>query len=351
MQPSGSIRFKAIAAAVVVLTAVGIAPVATPSASAAIVPVEGCSLEGLPLVIDVDDSTLDPFDGGWYALADAEGNAVNHTQPLGTAAVGPVCILPVVDGALDSSQATWAFCTQTASTHAACVEGALTDRTPALDADQIALASWIIADEVFSDFFTTESLMQTQEIVECITAGAPVSIPGFADCDEIMEFLEFVALPNMVDDESTISVTASPTAGRFTVSSSMQILHLLASDETEFELCPGQSGAELMGDQLAVEQPGTAVEICTDGGPGTTLVASSLFPLIEVGSFVGHDGSTVDQPCAIFLTESSVGDVLLAQATSPSAPAPTPTPTTTTTTPSRRGASAARTPAPLSFAG
>ena len=45
-----SVRSKLIAGAVITLTALGVVPAAVPSASAAIVPVQGCTLDGAPVL-------------------------------------------------------------------------------------------------------------------------------------------------------------------------------------------------------------------------------------------------------------------------------------------------------------
>lgn len=41
------------------------------------------------------------------------GELINHEAQVGTEATTPVCVAPVVGGAIQADQATWAFCTQT----------------------------------------------------------------------------------------------------------------------------------------------------------------------------------------------------------------------------------------------
>ena len=350
MPTIASVRSKLIAGAVITLVAVGVVPATAPYAAAAIVPVQGCTFDGAPLVIDVEDTTLGPYEGGWYALFDATGTAIDHSEPLGTATASPVCVLPVVDGALDSSQATWAFCTQPSPAFSNCVEDQLTEATAPFDADAAALAAWVIGSQVDAGDFSTAALEETQAFVQCITSDTPLPIPDFGDCEDFQMLLEVLVLPNLVDGTTELSVAATSTPGQFTVTSTMQIVDVAAGGDAGVELCAGQGGAELMAGQLMVQEPGTPVQVCVvDGGPTPTLVASSLYPELELGSFVGFDGvSDTSQPCAVFLTETGVGDFLTAQATSSAAPTPAPAPPAT---PQRQGSGVARTPARLSFAG
>ncbi len=367
MRTSSGLLHRLLAAVAITLVALGVLPGAVPSASAAEIQVEGCELDGEPTEATVETDDLGPYEGGWYALVDMTGTPIDHSSPLGGLSTTPVCVLPVADGTLDSSQATWAFCTQPeapAPGHSPCVEDAMLPGTSPFTEEQNTLAAYIIAEQVASPFTTTEDLEETQDIVQCITAGVEPEILGLESCEEVIDLLTIAVIPNLVQDDSTLEVTASSTPNRFSVTSSLPNLVLRTNNGSDIALCPGQTGPEIVEfpPELEIEfayltaEPGTVVEVCTSGGDGgpTALGSSSMMPRLEIGSFIGAEGpSAAAEPCAIFLTDTTIGDYLVAAATSTVAPTTTTTttaptsPTTTTTTPSRQRVA----PKPLAFAG
>ncbi len=362
MRPTSKLAHRSIAAVSIGLVTLGVLPAAVPSASAAEIQVEGCELDGEPTEATVETDDLGPYDGGWYALVDMTGTPIDHSIPLGASATTPVCVLPVDGTTLDSSRATWAYCTQPetpAPGHSPCVEDAMLPGTSPFTADQNTLAAYIIAEQVASPWTTTENLQETQDMVLCITAGVEPDLPGPETCEELVDLLSLAVLPNLVRDDSTLEVTATSTANRFSITSSLPNLGLRTNNGSSIALCPGQSGAAVWPIPAFVVPgaasldlvPGTVVEVCTSGGDGsaTTLSASSIMGRFEIGSFIGATGpAPTTQPCAIFLTDTAFGERLVASATSAVAPVTTTTPSSPTaaTTTAPRAA-----PKSLVFAG
>lgn len=349
---------KAFVAAAVACVAFGVLSPPLASAAPVDVPLGACRLADAPTSLTIDDATLGPYEGGWYALVDMTGTPIDHTAFIGSGATTPVCVAPVVGGTIQAAQATWAFCTQPptlAPGYDECPEAPMSSATPTFTADERALAEWIVADFVEAGVVTPIALQDTQDRVLCITAdedSAPVP-----DCPAFRALLETNVLPNLVDDTSRISVAASGIPGHFTVSPSLGSLELTASGDAGIGLCSGSEPGVLSDHTLTFTTPGATADVCTLGGAApSTLRAASLFPRIRSGSYIAHPGTSfLSNPCAIFLTESAIGEVLSASATVPAPTTTTTTPTTPTTTPDASAGAAGNEPgsrpAALAFAG
>jgi hypothetical protein len=135
-------RHRLLAGAAVVVAGLGVTSV---PATAAPVDVTGCTVNGTAVTVTVDDETLGPYEGNWYALHTRLGEAIDHEADLGTLDVaGPICVAPVSGGAIDSSQTTWAWCIE--FDDAVCAEEPWTSRELAdvLTPEQQALVTWRI---------------------------------------------------------------------------------------------------------------------------------------------------------------------------------------------------------------
>lgn len=323
--------------------------VAPQRAGAAIISVEGCVVDGAVVSVPVDDDTLDTYEGGWYTLHNAYGDPIDHTQPLTTfTEVPPVCVVPISGGAPDSSQATWAWCLEVYD--AVCVEEPWEDRTQdVIDDRQMALVSWRISEWMTSGVTTTDSLIQTQLNIWCVTddfqhpfLSAWGSAPGtVTNCNEYNDWLDANILPTLVTGADTLDISPSTITAQLdddvviAVDTTLAEVELVVSGADSFDVCAGETNATLSGSTLTIATPGTVVELCatrSTAGEISVSAASTAQHLIPAHT-IGFD--LVD--CQVMATHTIPSttlhkDVVVSFAAADTTPATTSTTSTTTTT-------------------
>lgn len=324
--------------AAVLVGAAAIGPVGSGSVHAAPVDVEGCVIDGSPVTVTVDDETLAPYEGGWYALHTAMGTVVDHEADVGTLnEVTPVCVAPVTGGEIDSSGAMWAWCLE-AFDHV-CAEGPLEpqDEGPVLTDDEAQLVAWLIDQLAASGESSTEALHRTQFRIWCVTdeyeyAGTDWS-PA-TDCPSFRAWLEAEVLPLVPTVSDTLAVTApgpGTSAGTpqvITVTTSLAAVELTLTGADSIEVCDPATGT-LTGTRLWPAVPGEPVDLCVNRAtPGDVTVSAQSGARLISEWVMGH----TDEDCQVFFTEVVETVRLDGAATATFAAVPTTTTTTTTTT-------------------
>lgn len=256
-------------------------------AHAAVIDVDGCVVDGNLVTVEVDDATLVPYEGKWYALHTASGDPVDHDQPQGTLnEVPPVCVAPVREGEIDSTRATWAWCLE--AFDAVCAEDPFGDRdfTSVLFEEQAQLVGWRIDQWAGSGDTSPAALWLTQYHIWCITDGYDYFgadwSPG-VDCSSYRDWLDTEILPGVPTMSDHLSITwhgsgaSTGTPEVVVVETTMAFVEVIVQGADSVEICDPASESTLVGTRLTRHPDDTSVELCVGRGTSgdVSIVAES----------------------------------------------------------------------------